>query len=221
MMREFLAAACLALPAGACPDLLCDNGSPNGENGLPCLDWPSQRRFFEVADDFNIAEPGWHVDRAGLSVVTEDGHGAGFVDAVRVRFFEDIGDRPAEGYYAERMADFTDYETGDYYFDRPEVRFECTFDRVTLAAGKWWVVLQPVLEDISFWLTSDGLAGDQPVWASDWLCGGDWHPGSFFFGEDYEGVNFQLSGTIVPEPGLISLVVAAALSIGYRRLRRR
>ena len=80
MMRVFLAAACLALPAGACPDLLCDNGGPNGEQGLVCFEWPSQFLWAEVGDDFNVGEPGWHVDRADFSVVTGEGHGVGFVD---------------------------------------------------------------------------------------------------------------------------------------------
>ena len=143
--------------------LIWDNGDPDGKNGLSCCYWPSYPLDREIVDDFGIDENIW-VGGGHFRIITWHAHTAEFIDGVNVFFYEDIGDKPSIDRYAERVAEFDAYDTGNYYFGNPEIAIDVTFDIVWLTTGKWWVCFQPVLEDCGYWLTADGYG--ENIWGS-------------------------------------------------------
>lgn len=219
MMKLIATMVLLLLAAEASAYLWWDNGLPDGRNGLLCCYWPSYGEDpldAEVVDDFEVQDPGWWVNLGHFRMVTMYGHGADFIDGVNVFFYEDVGNKPSMERYAERVAEFTAYNTGDYYFERPEIAVDLEFDTVTVLPGKWWVCFQPVLEEGGYWLTTEGYG--QSVWFSCPELGcPKWTDGYDVFGDHYD-VSFQLGW--IPEPGVISLA-GLLLGAGALWLRRR
>lgn len=178
--------------------LLWDNGDPDGRDGLSCMYWPSYPADREVVDDFDINETSWIIGGGHFRMVTYYGHTAEFIDGVNVFFYEDTGNKPSMTRYAERIAEFDAYNTGDYYFNRPEIAINVSFDTVELPTGKWWVCFQPVLEDNCFWLTAAGYG--ENVWVS-WPGLGypKWTEGYIAY-EGYNDMSFKLfKGSPPPE----------------------
>jgi len=167
--------------------LLWDNGDPDGILGLSSCYWSSYPIDREVVDDFDINETSW-VGGGHFRMVTYAGNNANFIDGVNVFFYEDIGNEPSVDRYAERVAEFDAYNTGDDYFGRPEIAINVSFDTIELATGKWWVCFQPVLEDNGFWLTATGYGesvwgslpdGGYPKWTKGYIIYGGYYDMSF------------------------------------------
>jgi hypothetical protein len=215
-MRYLWILALLALAAGTCADVFWDNGGPDGRNGLSCVYWPSYPIYTEVVDDFDVGDPAREVTGGHFSVVIYHGQGPSAIEAVKVLFFEDVGNEPSRMTYAERACQFDAYLTGSYYFNRPEVAIDVTFEAITIDSGKWWVCFQPQVEDLSFWLTAPSKG--ESVWIAHQDLIPRWMKGYQFFGEDYD-VSFRLTGVVIPEPGVMSLagLLLGAAAIWLRR----
>ena len=181
--------------------LLWDNGPVDGRNGLSCVNWPSNPLDRQIVDDFDV-EGSWNIAGGYFTIVSNDAHTSDYVDGVNVYFYEDVGNTPSMTSYAEILgASYTAKDTGNTYFTRPEIAIDVTFDVVTLSEGKWWVCLQPVMEDNSFWLTSAGSG--ENVWCDfpDDPAVPRWTPGFDVFA-DYFDVNFKLFDDIESIPDL-------------------
>jgi hypothetical protein len=217
-MRYFVIMGLLAFVAvGAYADTLWDNGAVDGLNGLSCGNWPEYPLNREVVDDFTVGDPGWLVYDGHFNIVTYSGYGPSAIRAVNAIFYQDVGNIPSTTAYATKACQFSGSLTGNYYFSRPEIAVDVTFDTVTLAPGKWWVCFQPDMNDNNFWLTSAYKGHDVYVSYPD-LGYPKWTDGYTVFGVNYD-VNFKLTGTMVPEPGVVSLagLLLGAAALWLRR----
>jgi hypothetical protein len=174
--------------------VLWDNGDPDGRNGVSCVYRPSDGLERYIIDDFYVPEGGWEIGDGHFRIVTGTGAGPEILDDVLVFFFYNTGPcEPTMEPYATADPSFTAYETGDYYFDRPEIKVDCIFDPpITLPMdGEWWVCFQPVLEDNCFWLTTVEhdctILLDYVGQYSRWTYG-------FDIFNDYYDVSFVLTG---------------------------
>ena len=172
--------------------LLWDNGDPDGRQGVSCMYWPPYDR--EIVDDFDIDETS-SVGGGHFRMITNLGQPAELIEGVNVFFYEDISNEPSTDRYAERVAEFNAYNTGDYYLGRPEIAIDVSFDTVELATGKWWVCFQPVLYDNGFLLTSAGYG--ENIWCSYPDDYPKWTKGDIIFGYYYD-VSFKLFRSISP-----------------------
>jgi hypothetical protein len=211
--------ALLALTGAASADLLWDNGGPDGRNGVSCMYWPEYPLDREIVDDFVVDGPGWLVNDGHFSLVTYYGGGPSTVRAVNAFFYQDDGNgKPLVARYATRATQFSAYLTGAYYFSRPEIAVDVTFDDVSLAPGRWWVCFQPDMNDNSFWLTA--ASKGKSIYLSYPDQGyNKWTDGYVVFG-DYYDTTFQLTGQYIPEPGVVSLA-GLLLGAGALWLRRK
>ena len=182
--------------------LLWDNGPVDERNALSCVNWPSNSLNRQIVDDFDV-EGSWDVAGGYFTIVTYDAHTQEYVDGVNVYFYEDVGNTPSMTSYAEILgASYTSTDTGNTYFDRPEISIDVIFDpAVTLSEGKWWVCFQPVMNDNSFWLTSAGSG--ENVWLDypDDPNAPRWTPGFDIFEDNFD-VNFKLFDNIETVPDL-------------------
>lgn len=219
-MKITLIVVLLLCAAEASAVLWWDNGLPDGRNGLLCCYWSSYGQHpldAEVVDNFEVGDPGWLVNVGHFRMVTMCGHGADFIDGVNVFFYDDVGGKPSLERHAERVAEFTAYTTGDYYFGRPEIAIDVEFDTVTVLAGWWWVCFQPVLEEGAYWLTAESYR--ETVWFSCPELGyPKWTDGYDVFGDHYD-VSFQLGW--IPEPAAFTAAAGMLLGIGGIVWRRK
>lgn len=182
--------------------LLWDNGPVDERNALSCVNWPSNPLDRQIVDDFDV-EGNWNISGGYFTLVTYDAHTQEFVDGMNVYFYEDVGNTPSMTSYVEILGvSYISTDTGNTYFDRPEISIEVIFDEVvTLFEGKWWVCFQPVMNDNSFWLTSAGSG--ENVWLDypDDPNAPRWTPGFDIFGDNFD-VNFKLFDDIETDPDL-------------------
>jgi len=181
----------VATPNASNDPTLWDNGLPDGRNGLSCTFWAAYPLDREVVDDFNNTEP-WTVTDGHFRIVTNSGGGPEMIQGVNVFFYQGAKG-PFTTRFATRTATFAAYLTGAYYFGRPEIAVDCSFDPVNLTAGTWWVCFQPVLDDNCFWLTTVGSGSSVYVSYPD-IVYPKWTFGYNVFGAYYD-VSFRLTGT--------------------------
>jgi hypothetical protein len=193
-------------------DLLWDNGEPNGLNGLAGSYFSGYSNI--LIDDFQNEET-WYATDGHMRFVWNTAGGTGNIDTINVFFFEETGDcEPSLDEFAVReITDYTEWETGDYYFGRPEVAVDFDFPEVELEAGNWWVGFQPdgISDDIAYLLTADGsgceIMADLPYWGYP-----RWSSASYLWGTAYD-LAWQLTGFSGGPPGISAYISAGSYPI--------
>jgi hypothetical protein len=180
----------IPLPSGRAT--LWDNGLPDGTNGLSCVLSSSLDR--EVVDDFIVGGEGWYVSDAHCRILLNLDGEPSTIAGFKVFFYQNEGTEcnPVVEQYAAKDATVNAYHTGDTYFSRREIAVDLEFEKVLLEPGRWWICLQPVVEDNCFWLTA--AQQECPVFVSyPDLAFPKWTAGNVVFGEDLD-VSFQITG---------------------------
>jgi hypothetical protein len=193
-------------------DLLWENGEPDGRNGLASSYYNGYNNM--LIDDI-VLETDATATGGDFHFVWNSGYSPGNMETVTMRFFEETGDcEPSEDIYAEvEVNSFTEEDTGEYYFGRPEIIFTVQFDDVELPAGKWYVSFQAdgLSEDIAYWLTAESKEcecfADLPYWGYP-----RWSSSSYLWGEEYD-LAFAVTGYSSGPPGINVYIQAGTESI--------
>ena len=178
------------LPSGRAT--LWDNGLPDGVNGVSCVLRSDLDR--EIVDDFIVEGEGWYVSDAHCRILLDSDGEPSTITGFKVFFYQNEGEdcNPVIDQFAAKDATFNAYHTGDIYFGRREIAVDLDFDKVLLDPGRWWICIQPVVEDNCFWLTA--VQQECPIFASYPDVGyNKWTAGNVLFAEDYD-VSFQITG---------------------------
>ncbi|KYK22804.1 hypothetical protein AYK24_08295 [Thermoplasmatales archaeon SG8-52-4] len=171
-------------------DFIYDNGEPDGVNGLffgyflECENW--------LIDDFTITQT-TYITGIEFHFIWGPGYSSN-MESVNVIIVEDTDDcDPDTGpyYYQFETDDFVEYNTGQFYFSRPEVVVEAKFEGITLKAGRYFIGLMPegVLNTYAYWLTTS-LKNCVHFWFNEYLGYPKWTPGTSL------GYNYDLSWAI-------------------------
>ncbi|UCF49608.1 MAG: hypothetical protein JSU91_07615, partial [Thermoplasmatales archaeon] len=155
-------------------DILWDNGDPDGRNALAGSMYQGHSNI--LIDDFQNGED-WNVEGGRVHILWDSGYSSN-TETIRVYFFEDEGEcdpsvdeYPEPDYYFV-ASELTEYTTGNYYFDRPEVIVEFLFEEdAQIPPGRWFVGIQPdgIIDDIAYILTAPDngcmVMADLPYWS--------------------------------------------------------
>jgi len=173
--------------------ILWNNGLPNGEDALSCV-LQAGNLDREVIDDFIVDAGGWYVSDAHCRIILDLDLEPSSLIGFKVYFYAngETDCNPMIGLFAERNATFNAYHTGDLFYGRREIAVDLDFDEVFLQPGRWWICIQPAVNDNCFWLTSEQK--ECPVYISypdrEFY---KWTAGNIVFGEDFD-VSFQITG---------------------------
>jgi hypothetical protein len=225
-MRWLLLAGLLVLTASAASAqwwyLLWDNGPFDGDlaigNGKGTETYFGQIDM-QVADDFEVSDPGWWIDRVHFEGLCF--FGGLQVDYVTVEIFRDNGGIPFEDPFISLNAH--DIEVSDWYdpnWGCYHVDIDVYPDRIEILPGFYWIKTQPY-----------GLWGDwfyQGCTAYQWIqyCAvrdGPWGGGfgHYEWAHDYErDVNFRIY-TYIPEPAAFTAAAGMLLGLAGIVWRRR
>ena len=172
--------------------VLWDNGLPDGINGVSCVLRSDLDR--EIVDDFIVDGEGWYVSDAHCRIILNQDGEPSTITGFKVFFYQNEGEEcnPSIQRFEERDATSNAYHTGNEYFYRREIAVDLEFEKVLLDPGRWWICIQPVVEDNCFWLTA--AQQECPIFASYPDVGyNKWTAGNILFAEDYD-VSFQITG---------------------------
>jgi hypothetical protein len=172
--------------------ILWDNGLPDAANGLSCVLRPDLDR--EVIDDFIVDGNGWYVFDAHCRILLGNDGEPSTIAGFKVYFYQNEGTEcnPMIVQFAAKDATFNAYHTGDEYFDRREIAVDLDFGIVFLSPGRWWICIQPYVDDYCFWLTAEQKECSIFISYPD-IPYDKWTPGHVALGEYYD-VSFQITG---------------------------
>jgi hypothetical protein len=174
-----------------------NNSLPDARNGLSVGGWSTYNR--EIVDDIDLSSA-QVVNGGSWRVVTYYNYGPEAILGVSVSFYPDSSGIPSTTPYASKVCTYTGVLTGATYFTRREILITCTFDDISLAAGKWWAEFYPTATDNIFWLTST-KAGTSEVYCSQPDLGyPKWTAGHTAFSGVYYDVSFVLTGGSANQP---------------------
>ncbi|KYK31365.1 MAG: hypothetical protein AYK22_02480 [Thermoplasmatales archaeon SG8-52-3] len=136
-------------------ELYYDNGDPDGVNGLFFGYYKGYENW--LIDDFTI-ESKTHITGVKFNFVWNPGYSYN-MESVNVIIVEDTDDcDPDTGpyYYQTQTTEFEEYPTGHWYFSRPDVICEASFEPVTLMPGHYFIGLMPegIIDAYAYWLTA-------------------------------------------------------------------
>jgi hypothetical protein len=216
--------ALAALAGTAQADLLWDNGDTDGSNGfsnLPSVfsDGTPASTWRHVLDDFVVpAGETWAISDLHFYHIwnsTSPGFGTGLEMAIR----QDNANTPGAIIVPSiNQTSYTEVPTGRTWFGLDEAGSSVEFDPILLGPGRYWfeaAVIKPAQPtSVSFWMVRTGVTGN-PAWVNYTDFNG-LEPASNLFGSDFD-LNFQLTGTVIPEPASALLLALAALPLLRRR----
>lgn len=185
----------------------------------------------QVGDDFIVSDPaGWSVNRVSISAVQATVGDPNPVTGANIRFFNISGEVVGSVVATASVTNTTRTTGPGTFFSRPEQILSFDINPVNLAAGSYFVQIQPIVDANWFWLTSSpttpiaGSAaqyqrgpGSDPTldvtWPSTWTPTG---PANTTFGTPSDQA-FTIHGTIIPAPGSIALLAFGGLLATRRR----
>ena len=174
-----------------------NNSLPDARNGLSVGGWSTYNR--EVVDDIDLSSA-QVVNGGSWRVVTYYNYGPEAILGVTVSFYADSSGVPSTTAYASKVCTYNGVLTGALYFTRREILITCTFDDVSLAAGKWWVEFYPTATDNIFWLSSTKTGTSEIYCSQPDLGYSKWTAGHTAFAGVYYDVSFVLTGGSVNQP---------------------
>ena len=195
------------------PLLFGDNGYSNG-----VVEAFGERRT--VLDDFVIPDGQiWQITEfqwTNIWNTVAPGSGTG----VELEFFADAGGAPLGASQGTASVNsYTELGTGEVFFGRAAARSTATFDAITLGPGTYWFEATIVGPENNFWMVdtanSTGIIGSE-AWVNFANPDVGLVPGSSQFGAA-ANANFQLGGTVVPEPTSLGILALTSLVILRRR----
>ncbi len=205
-------------------------GTPGG-NGLSCFQGTLGTVFYnrQIADDFSVPSPGWYVDAVNSWLVPFTNTTTVPVTGVNVEFWTKSGSLPGTVYATATNVGFTLTQSSTLYFARNLRELKVNFDRITLPAGDYFVMIQLVTDDNWFWLTHSGSAGPfpgdpaatrtgpggtpEPNYNASWTSTG---PPPAPFNVRHE-MAFNIKGDVIPTPGALALLGLGGLAAVRRR----
>ncbi len=169
---------------------LWDNGDPDGRYALPGSIYKGYSNL--LIDDFECSEA-WVIFTGKVHYIWDSGFSSNLQN-IYVYIFEETGEcnpsldeYPEEGFFIEAYT-FDEYNTGDYYFGRPEVIAEFFLDEpIIIPPGKWYICIQPVgiIDDIAYILTAESKGCmamvDLPYWGHP-----RWTSSKNIWGEEFD-----------------------------------
>jgi hypothetical protein len=196
-------------------DILYDNGLPDGRNGC-FYGWYAGYETIMIDDFENEQE--WTVDSGTFNIAWNSAAGEGNFGDVEVVFYEETDDcdPSTTEYYRTTALTVSDYATGDYYFSRPEIVCEVTFDPVVLQPGKWWVGFIPESTsgyDFCAWLTTEVKGNCMAHVYSEYFGWSKWTSSQSAYGDDYDGC-WTLQGFSKGPPGINVYIQPGSEAIG-------
>jgi hypothetical protein len=186
----------------------------------------------QIGDDFIVSDPaGWSINRISISAVQSTVGDPNPVTGAAIRFFSISGGTVGSLLATANVTGTTRTTGPGTYFSRPEQILSFDLDPVNLAAGTYFVQIQPLVDANWFWLTSSpstpiagsaaqiqrGPATDPTLdltWPAVWTPVG---PGNAVFTAASDQ-SMKIEGTIIPAPGTLALLAFGGL-VGARRRR--
>ena len=200
-------------------------GAPggNGYSGLFGIGLDRQ-----LADDFTVTGPGWHVNEFVSSWAQLTDGDANPVTSVNISIFNKSAGTVGSLVSAQSASVAVAVGPGTY-FSRTERVITATISTVTLAPGDYYVMFQPVVAHNWLWLTStpttpvSGTSGHfrtgngEAGWPTTWTATSS-TDGTFNFGP--QDFSLIVRGSAIPEPGSMIALGIGAVALLARRRRR-
>lgn len=181
----------------------------------------------QLADDFLVGSGGWEVNSIRMHGIWVNS-APNTTPQFNIIIMSDANNAPGGKVVTFRATDVT-VTTGNTYFNRTEQIFDFALPTFSLAEGRYWLSIQPIVNRDFRWLTSSDASsplegngaflrdgtGNTPGWPTE-----QWGPLSLTLGSIPHDLAFSIFGTTIPAPGALTLLGAAALVPARRRRPR-